>query len=50
MEENGDEGGLKYGKEFTVAVELMGEDKVRTMELLRVIKEVCGEVVGCRVK
>ena len=47
---HGDEGGMKYGKEFTVAVELMGEDNVAMMELLRAIKEVCGEVVGCRVK
>ena len=47
---HGDEGGLKYGKEFTVALELMGEDKVTTMELLRSIKEVCGDVVGCRMK
>lgn len=47
---HGDEGGMKYGKEFTVAVELMGEDKVTTMELQRSIKEVCGEVVGCRMK
>lgn len=47
---HGDEGGMKYGKDFTVAVELMGEDKFTTMELLRAIKEVCGEVVGCRVK
>uniref|UniRef100_A0A4W5MEM0 CCHC-type domain-containing protein n=3 Tax=Hucho hucho TaxID=62062 RepID=A0A4W5MEM0_9TELE len=47
---HGDERGMKYGKELTVAVELMGEDKVTTMELLRSIKDVCGEVVGCRVK
>lgn len=32
---HGPEGGLKYGKELTVAVELVGEDKVTTMELLR---------------
>lgn len=47
---HGGEGGLKNGKEFTVAVELMGEDKVTKMEILRSIKEVCGEVVGCRMK
>ncbi|KAM9519010.1 uncharacterized protein ACWYII_045248 [Salvelinus alpinus] len=45
-----DKEGMKYGKEYTVAIELEGEDKVTTMELLRAIKEVCGEVVGCRMK
>lgn len=28
----------------------MGEDKITTMELLRSIKDVCGELVGCRIK
>lgn len=46
----GPEGGLKYGKERTVVVELIGEDKITTMELLRSIKDVCGELVGCRIK
>uniref|UniRef100_A0A8C7H7X2 CCHC-type domain-containing protein n=1 Tax=Oncorhynchus kisutch TaxID=8019 RepID=A0A8C7H7X2_ONCKI len=47
---NEDNEGMKYGKEYTVAIKLEGEDKVTTMELLRAIKEVCGEVVGCRMK
>lgn len=47
---NEDNEGMKYGKEYTVAIKLEGEDKVMTMELLRAIKEVCGEVVGCRMK
>ena len=29
---------------------MMGEDRITTMELLRSIKDVCGEVVGCRIK
>lgn len=48
--EQGPEDGLKYGKERTVVVELIGEDRITTMELLKSIKEVCGEVVGCRIK
>ena len=43
-------GVMKYGKEFTVAVELVGEEKVMTMELLWAIKDVCGEVVGYKMK
>lgn len=40
----------KYEKNLTVAVEIMGEEKITMMELLRGIKEVCGLVCGCRVK
>lgn len=40
----------KYEKNLTVAVEIMGEEKITMMEVLRGIKEVCGLVCGCRVK
>lgn len=39
-----------YEKTLTVAVEIMGEEKITMMELLRGIKEVCGLVCGCRFK
>ncbi|XP_029602107.1 uncharacterized protein LOC115186717 isoform X2 [Salmo trutta] len=37
-------------KELTVNVEISGEGKITTMELLRGIKEVCGAILGCRMK
>ena len=40
----------KYENNLTVAVEIMGEEKITMMEVLRGIKEVCGLVCGCRVK
>lgn len=40
----------KYEKELTVNVEVIGEEKITTMELLRGIKEVCGMILGCRMK
>lgn len=39
-----------YKKELTVIVELVGDDKVTMMELLRGIKENCGIVLACRFK
>lgn len=40
----------KYEKVLTVNVEVIGEEKITTMELLRGIKEVCGTILGCRTK
>lgn len=37
-------------RHLTLAVEIVGEEKITMMELLRGIKEVCRSVVGCRFK
>ena len=37
-----------YSKALTVLVELVGEDRITMMELLRAAKDTCGLVVGCR--
>lgn len=42
--------GPLYRKDLTVCVEMIGEDRITMMELLRGIKEVCGNVTGCRFK
>lgn len=39
-----------YEKRLTVAVEIIGEDRITMMELLRKVKEECGMVIGCRYK
>lgn len=39
-----------YKKELTLIVELVGEDNITMMELLRGIKDKCGIVLACRVK
>lgn len=39
-----------YEKDLTVGVEIIAEDKLTLMELLRGIKDVCGNVTGCRFK
>lgn len=54
METNiGMDGGLRhrsYEKRLTVSVEIMGDDRVTMMELLKKVKEECGVVIGCRYK
>uniref|UniRef100_A0A674AP51 CCHC-type domain-containing protein n=1 Tax=Salmo trutta TaxID=8032 RepID=A0A674AP51_SALTR len=40
----------RYERHLTLAVEIVCEEKITMMELLRGIKEVCGSVVGCRFK
>lgn len=42
--------GEKYSKELTVEVEVAGTENISMMDLLRGVKMVCGEVVGCRVR
>lgn len=39
-----------YEKELTVLVEIVGNERITMMELLRKVKEECGEVIGCRYK
>ncbi|XP_077960200.1 uncharacterized protein LOC144409427 [Gasterosteus aculeatus] len=39
-----------YEKKLTLSVEIEGSDKTTMMELLRKVKEECGEVIGCRYK
>lgn len=39
-----------YEKELTVEVEIQGEDRVTMMELLKKVKEECGNVIACRFK
>ncbi|XP_051568351.1 uncharacterized protein LOC127449157 isoform X2 [Myxocyprinus asiaticus] len=41
---------VKYCKELTVEVEVEGTENVSMMELLKGVKEQCGEVMGCRVR
>ncbi|XP_076612620.1 uncharacterized protein LOC143336370 isoform X2 [Chaetodon auriga] len=40
----------KFDKELTLEVEIVGEEEVTVMELLKAVKLVCGSVVGCRMK
>ena len=39
-----------FEKNLTVSVEIVGDEKITMMELLRGINEVCGAVIGCRFK
>ena len=39
-----------FEKKLTVAVEIIGEENVSMMELLKEIKKICGVVIGCRFK
>lgn len=39
-----------YEKKLTVMVEIIGNERITMMELLRKVKEECGEVIGCRYK
>ena len=38
----------RYKKELTVIVEMVGVEKISAMELMRKVKEVCGELLACR--
>lgn len=40
----------RFDKNLTVCVEIVGDEKITMMELLRGINEVCGAVNGCRFK
>ena len=42
--------GRSYEKKLTVLVEIVGNERITIMELLRKVKEECGEVIGCRYK
>ena len=42
------DGGPSYSRELSVAVELVGEEKIPMMEMLRAMQSVCGLVLGCR--
>ena len=42
------DGGPGYSRELSVAVELVGEEKIPMMEMLRAMQSVCGLVLGCR--
>ena len=39
-----------FEKRLTLVVEIEGSDRTTMMELLRKVKEECGEVIGCRFK
>ncbi|XP_030294862.1 uncharacterized protein LOC115594757 [Sparus aurata] len=39
-----------YEKRLTIMAEIEGDDIITMMELLRKVKEECGEVIGCRFK
>ncbi len=39
-----------FERKLTVGVEIVGEDNITMMDLLRGVKEVCGNVIGCRFK
>ena len=39
-----------YEERLTIMVEIEGDDRITMMELLRKVKEECGEVIGCRFK
>ena len=39
-----------FEKRLTLVVEIEGTDRITMMELLRKVKEECGEVIGCRFK
>lgn len=39
-----------FQKKLTVLVEIVGEDKITMMELLKKVREDCGVVIGCRYK
>lgn len=41
---------VKFCKELTVEVEVEGTENISMMELLKGVKEQCGEVMGCRVR
>jgi hypothetical protein len=43
-------GTQSFEKRLTVAVEIIGEEGVSMMELLKEIKKMCGVVIGCRIK
>ena len=50
-DQRGEEAGDKentYDKELTVSVELIGEDAVTVMEVMKATKEMCGELMACR--
>lgn len=48
--DGGDKGGRIYERQLTLLAEIDGEDNITMMELLRKVKEECGEVIGCRFK
>lgn len=50
MEDGSKETGRSYEKKLTVMVEIVGNERITMMELLRKVKEECGEVIGCRYK
>lgn len=51
MGENEDESRRpNYDKRLTVLVEIVGEDRITMMELLKKVREECGVVIGCRYK
>lgn len=39
-----------FEKRLTLVEEIEGEDRIAMVELLRKVKEECGEVIGCRFK
>ena len=39
-----------FERKLTVGVEIVGEEFITMMDLLKGIKEVCGNVIGCRFK
>ena len=47
---NNDKESRSYEKELTIEVEIQGEDRVTMMELLKKVKEECGNVIACRFK
>ena len=40
--------GEQYKKDLTVDIEMVGEEKISAMEMMRKIKETCGELLACR--
>lgn len=47
---DGGKDGRVYERKLTVAVEIEGDERVTMMELLKKIKDECGNVIGCRYK
>ncbi len=41
---------LNYEKRLTVLVEIVGEDRITMMQLLKKVREECGVVISCRYK
>ncbi|KAK2875114.1 hypothetical protein Q8A73_024325 [Channa argus] len=39
---------MRYDRDLTVLAEVVGEEKVKTMELLRAMRDVCGGIVALR--